>query len=135
MDRVNNNPVSVIKLKVTEITTKFESKVTLKLYHSNQGVHIQGGRRNCKVTSCSLVANFFQEYFKSIYINHRERVQQIIDCPLSVDLIKNYGIDKKISKGKKMEKDMYKITCVIKSINIYILCPNSKSQITNKKSQ
>ena len=48
MDRVNNNPVSVIKLKVTEITTKFESKVTLKLYHSNQGVHIQGGRRNGK---------------------------------------------------------------------------------------
>ena len=106
IDKVNNNPVSVIRLKVTQVKTSFESKVTINLYHSNQGVHVQGGRRNGQVTSCSLVANFLQEYFSSIYNNHRGRVQIIQDCLLTVDLRKNYGLDKKISKGKKMEKDM-----------------------------
>ena len=60
VEKKENNPATVVKLKVTNLESKFESKVTMNLYHSSQGFHLQGGRRQGKNTSCSLAATVFQ---------------------------------------------------------------------------
>ena len=74
IDNWLNNPASLLKVKVTEISTGFESKVTINMYHTNQGFHIQGGRRNGSVTSCSLVADYLVDYFKMIFLKHAKRI-------------------------------------------------------------
>ena len=91
MDKKDNNPATIIKLKVTELATNFESNVTLNLYHSNQGVHLQGGRRNGKVTSCSLVATFLMEFFKNVKASQGKRIYNVRYALLNVDLRKNFG--------------------------------------------
>ena len=57
---------AIVKLKVTDLESKFESKVTMNLYHSSQGVHLQSGRRQGKNTSCSLAATYLEQFFKEI---------------------------------------------------------------------
>ena len=105
VDNVNNNPTTVIKMKVTEIKTDFESKVTMNLYHSNQGVHLQGGRRKGSITSCSLLAIFLEDFFKKVQITQSVRIQNIRDVLLGLDLRKNYGKNQTLKKGQKVAKE------------------------------
>ena len=86
VDNVDNNPTTVIKMKITEIKTDFQSKVTLNLYHSNQGFHIQGGRRNGNMTSCSLLADFLEDFFNNIKHTFPERIKSVCDILLGLDL-------------------------------------------------
>ena len=46
IEKDGKNPASIMKVKVTEIKSGFESKATINMYHTNQGFHIQGGRRS-----------------------------------------------------------------------------------------
>ena len=64
IEKKENNPATVVKLKVTDLESQFDSKVTMNLYHSSQGVHLQGGRRQGKITSCSLVATYLEEFLR-----------------------------------------------------------------------
>ena len=61
-------------MKVTEVASGFKSPITMNLYHSNQGVHFQGGRRHGNKTSCSLAADFSEELFKGIFTNQRKTI-------------------------------------------------------------
>ena len=104
VDNVNNNPTTVIKMKVTEIQTEFESKVTMNLYHSNQGVHLQGGRRKGSITSCSLLAIFLEDFFKKVHRTQSVRIQNVRNVLLGLDLRKNYGKNQTSKKGQQVEK-------------------------------
>ena len=100
IDKVENNPATVIKFKVTKIATNCESKVTVHLNHTNQGIHIQGGRRNGTVTSCSLVADYLEDYFKMIQTTQERRIKNVKFALLKLDLRKNFGKGQKTAKGK-----------------------------------
>ena len=87
-DMVCNNPVSVIKWKVTAREADFESKVTMNQYHSSQGLHLQGGRRHGQLTSCSVLASLLEEIFQRIMITHAIRIRNIKTALISIDLRK-----------------------------------------------
>ena len=70
IEKDGKNLASIMKVKVTEIKSGFESKATINMYHTNQGFHIQGGRRSGNVTSCSLVADFLVDFFKRVFLQH-----------------------------------------------------------------
>ena len=113
VDKKENNPATVIKLKVTDLETKFESKVTLNLYHSSQGVHLQGGRRVGKSTSCSLLATFLDEFFKETIKNKSKLIRKIKETLLQMDLRKKYQKKEATNKLKKNDKEkklMFKCT-------------------------
>ena len=80
-----------MKVKVTEVKTGFESKVTRNMYHTNQSYHIQGGRRNGNVTSCSLVADFLIGFSAMVLMKHGQRIRNVKDVLLGLDLRKNYS--------------------------------------------
>ena len=56
-DKEENNPETQIKMQVTNNKTNEKTKVVVKLYHTNQSIHLQGGRRMGKVTSTLLLAD------------------------------------------------------------------------------
>ena len=109
-DMVCNNPVSVIKWKVTAREADFESKVTMNQYHSSQGLHIQGGRRHGQLTSCSVLASLFEEFGQRIMITHAIRIRNIKTALISIDLRKKSTnqlkpIIKNKTKTSKTEKE------------------------------
>ena len=83
VDKKENNPATVVKLKVANLESKFESKVTMNLYHSNQGFHLQGGRRQGKNTSCSLAATYWEQFFK----NTLEKKKKSLICKVRETLL------------------------------------------------
>ena len=103
----DNNPATIVKLKVNDLESKFESKVTINLYHSSQGIHLQGGRRQGKITSCSLVANFLEEFFKETLKNKNSLICKVKETLLQMDLRKNYKknpnpkVVKRVKRRKK----------------------------------
>ena len=93
-DTEDNTAITVIKLKVTQKSegeVKWETNATMLLYHSKQRIHLQGGRRNGKVTSVSLVANFLDGFNKSMLLNHQTKIQSMKEALLTMDLRRNYG--------------------------------------------
>ena len=85
-DKADNNAQTTIKWKVTDENNKFESKVTKLMYHTNQGVHFQGGRRNGQVTTCSLVADLFETFCLLVIRDNSERIKMIKETILAMDL-------------------------------------------------
>ena len=109
-DMVCNNPVTVIKWKVTVKEANFESKVTMNQYHSSQGINIQGGRRHGDFTSCSILASLFEEFGQRIMISHAIRIRNIMAALKSIDLRKKSAnqlkpIIKNKNKSSKTEKE------------------------------
>ena len=105
-DKIQNNPASVIKMKVTEVASGFQYSITMNLYHSNQGVHFQGGRRYGNKTSCSVAADFFEEYFKGIFTNQMKSIMTLKTILLKVDLRKHHVKTPRVTKPyKRIVKD------------------------------
>ena len=88
MDKKENNPVTVLKWKVTETTMNWESQVAMNLYHTNQGVHFQGGSTNGNVTSCSLASTFFETFCQELKEKRGVRIEGIRNTLLKMDLRK-----------------------------------------------
>ena len=63
-DKNKNNPETQIKLLITNNKTQETSNFVVKLYHTNQSIHLQGGRRMGKVTSTSLMADHLEGHWK-----------------------------------------------------------------------
>ena len=117
IDEGKNNPASVIKVKVTDVKSGFESKATINLYHSNQGIHVQGGRRHGSVTSCSLLGNFLETFFAATLKKQAKRVGEVRQILIKWDLRKNYK--KKGPTGTKGSK-------IVKEMKALLLCSNCK---------
>ena len=114
IDEGQNNPASVIKVKVTDVKSGFESKVTINLYHSNQGIHIQGGRRNGNITSCTLLGNFLETFFAATLKKQAKRVGDMREILIKWDLRKNYNKGHAATKGSKIVKEMKTLLCCSK---------------------
>ena len=67
-DKASNTPVTIVKWKINDKQNTWESNVTMLLYHTNQGVHFQGGSRNGSIISCCLAADFFESYCRTLQI-------------------------------------------------------------------
>ena len=63
-DNQENNPESQIKMSVTNTSTKDKTNIVVKMYHTNQTIHLQGGRRMGKVTTASLLADCLEAHWK-----------------------------------------------------------------------
>ena len=103
-DIAGNNPVSNIKFKVNVKSEGFVSQVTMNLYHSSQGVHLQGGRRKGENTSCSIMANIFENMCQNMTINKAQRIKSIKIALLNIDLRKKYTNQAKPLKTKIVTK-------------------------------
>ena len=62
-DLEENNPENQIKMSVLNNKTKERTNVVIKLYHTNQSIHLQGGKRMENVTSTSLVADCLEHHW------------------------------------------------------------------------
>ena len=87
-DKEENIPKTVIKWTVTDEKNQFESNVTINMYHTNQSVHIQGGRRSGKVTTCGLAADMFETWSMLVCRDKSERIRMFKDAILEMDLRK-----------------------------------------------
>ena len=85
-DKSENNTQTTIKWKVLDENNKFESKITMLLYHTNQGVHFQGGQRNGQVTTCSLAADMFETFIMIMIQSKSERIKMIKETILAMNL-------------------------------------------------
>ena len=73
-DKDENNPETQIKMSVTNNKTNETTKVVLKLYHTNQSIHLQGGRRMGNVTSTSLMAEYLEIHWKKSMLENRDSI-------------------------------------------------------------
>ena len=55
------NPEASVWYDVTDLRTGITSKCVQHMYHTNQGVHLQGGKRIGKVTTTSMVADYLEK--------------------------------------------------------------------------
>ena len=118
-DKAENNPKTVIRWKVEDEKNKFESSVTMNLYNTNQGIHFQGGRRNGKVTSCSLAASLFETWSMIIIRDKEHRIRMMKETILGMDLrIKPFlTANRFLAKPGPEQKDEFKCDlCAYKSV-------------------
>ena len=73
-DTDQNNPETQIKMSVTNNNTNETTKVVIKMYHTNQSIHLQGGRRMGKVTSTMLLADCLEKQWTK---NMNENIDSI----------------------------------------------------------
>ena len=65
-----NNPETQVKMTVKNNNINETTKVVIKMYHTNQSIHLQGGKRMGKVTSTSLMADCLEKHWtKNIQLN------------------------------------------------------------------
>ena len=76
-DKLENNPETQIKMLITNNKTKEVSNVVVKLYHTNQSIHLQEGKRMGKDTSTSLLADHLEGHWKR---NMTDNINAITDA-------------------------------------------------------
>ena len=67
-DREENYPESQIKMLIINNKTKEKTSVVIKLYHTNQSIHLQGGRRMGQITSASLLAECMEGHWRKKHV-------------------------------------------------------------------
>ena len=145
-DKDENNPETQIKMTVTNNKTNEKTNVNIKMYHSNQSIHLQGGRRMGKVTSTSLVADCMEKHWIKNMKDNIESIKEI-NLTLKVMVIKAGMVTRaRTSSGDPIlfcENCEYK--CSFKhQLNMHIdvcarsqtsACQSSKKKVTaNQKS-
>ena len=75
-DQEDNNPETQIKMRVTNNSTNEDTNVVVKMYHTNQSIHLQGGRRMGKVTSTSLVADCLEKHWADNIKNNLDKINE-----------------------------------------------------------
>ena len=109
----------MIKWKVEDEKNKFDSSVTLNLYHTNQGIHFQGGITHGKVTSCSLAASMFETWSMIMMRDKEERIRMIKETILGMDLRRKpfQTANRLLVKSGPESKDEFKCNiCAYKSV-------------------
>ena len=108
IDKAKNNPLTVVKWKVTDMKSSWESKVTMNLFHTNQGVHFQGGNTNENMTTCSLAAKLFESFCYDLMAKKGLRIEAIRETLLKMDLRKKYGSQPRKQNKKIIKDDIFK---------------------------
>ena len=89
-DRDENNPETQVKMSVINNVTKENTNVVIKMYHTNQSIHLQGGKRMGMVTSTSLLADFLE---KRWHIIMKDNVESIKEANEKIkNLVLNTGV-------------------------------------------
>ena len=135
-DKAENNPKTVIGWNVTDENNKFESNVTINLYHTNQGFHFQGGRRNGRQTTCSHAADLFETWSMLLIKEKEDRI-------LEMDLRRKPFLtgQRLLVKTEPLSKDIFKCAkCPYKSVkmpelkrHMFILHRNKATLTTESK--
>ena len=141
-DKAENITQTTIKWKVIDEKSKIESKVAMLLYHTNQGVHLQGGRRYGQVTTCSLAADMFETFCILVMRDKSERIKMIKEVIMGMDLrTKPFQVASRLMvKAGPEAKNSFKCnTCPYKSTKLselkrhmYILHRNRKNPEASK---
>ena len=120
-DKADNNPKTVMRWKITDLKNKFESKVTMNLYHTNQGVHLQGGRKNGQVTTCSIAADMFETWSMIVSKQKSERIRILKETMMGMDLRKKpfQTASRLLVKAGPQRGNVFKCDlCAYKSVKI-----------------
>ena len=67
----------MLKMTVTNKMTKETAKVTVKLYHTNQTIHLQGGRKMGTVPSVSILADCLEKHWNVTWKNSKESIKEL----------------------------------------------------------
>ena len=59
--------------------TQEKTNVVIKLYHTNQSIHLQGGKRMGKVTSTSLMGDHLEEIWKRNMVENVNSIKDVND--------------------------------------------------------
>ena len=109
LDKKDNNPVTVVKWKISDSKNNWDTRVTMNMYHTNQCIHFQGGERKGSSTSCSLAGEFFESFCLNLRTRKAERIKEIKDFLLKLDGRKKYGSQPlKKSKSTFQEENILK---------------------------
>ena len=142
-DKAENNPKTVTRWNVTDENNKFESNITMNLYHTNQGIHFQGGRRNGRQTTSSLAADLFETWSMLLIQEKGDRIKMIKEAILEMDLRRKPFLTahRLLVKTEPLSKDIFKCTmCPYKSVkmpelrrHMFILHRNKATKTEAKK--
>ena len=106
LDKKDNNPVTVVKWKISNKTNSWSTNVTMNMYNTNQGIHFQGGERRGNLTSCSLAGDFFESLCNDLIERKSGRIGEITDFLLKLDGRKKYGSQPLKKNNKKVDADI-----------------------------
>ena len=110
--------MTVVKWRVTDLKDNWESNVTMNLYHTNQGIHFQGGSRKGARTSCSLAANILELWCQKLMKVKATRISEIRETLMNLDLRKRFGSQPLKKKKKQEEEETYKCdNCHYKTVS------------------
>ena len=80
-DADDSNPETQIKMSVENTKTNETTNVVVKLYHTNQSIHLQGGKRMGMVTSTSLVADCLENHWSN---NIKDNIDSINEANMAL---------------------------------------------------
>ena len=83
-DLEENNPETQIKMSVLNNKTEERTNVVIKLYHTNQSIHLQGGKRMGNVTSTSLVADCLENHWTK---NIKDNIDSIKEANVKLKMM------------------------------------------------
>ena len=99
IDNLRNNPETQIKCIVNNKKTNEDTNVVIKLYHTNQSIHFQGGRRMGKVTSTSLMADHMEVRWRHLLEEAMVTIKQINESLKSMSLKDSMNLRSRTTSG------------------------------------
>ena len=112
-DNDENIPESQIKMSITNNKTRDKTNVVIKMYHTNQSIHLQGGRRMGKVTSTSLLADCLEDIWKTNMGINEDNIDEANNALKSMVIKPGMNLRARTSSGDQIiycDKCDYKCT-------------------------
>ena len=118
-----NNIESQVKMTIVNNKTKESTSAVIKMYHTNQSIHLQGGKRMGMVTSTSLLADCLERHWKNNITNNIEGINEANNALKSMVLNPGMVLRARTSSGDNIiycEKCNY--TCSLKhQLNMHMM--------------
>ena len=102
IDNLKNNPETQVKITVKNNETNEKSNVMIKLYHTNQSIHLQGGKRMGNVTSTSLVADLMEAKWRMIMKECMINIIEINGILKNMPINANMNLRSRTSSGDQI---------------------------------
>ena len=102
IDNVRNNPETQIKMIVTNKKKNEVTKVVMKFYHTNQSIHLQGGKRMGMMTSTSFLADHMEKKWRTMMTNNLVKIQQIISTLKTMTIKQGMNLRNRTNSGDQI---------------------------------
>ena len=130
----DNNPGTQVKMVITNNKTKETTNVVIKLYHTNQSIHLQGGRRMGKTTSTFMLADCMESYWRRNMTENASSINEANECIKSMVIKPGMATRARTSSGDPiLNCDKCSYSCELRHrLNIHKISMHSKKKFPLK---